>query len=131
MNRIFTRFAGWCAWATGHPWAFVLATAACIVWAVSGPMFGYSDTWQLVINTVTTVLTFLMVFVLQHSQNRDAIAIQAKLDELIKHNKDARDDLIESERLTEEEIEALRKVHRAGKSNRVAAGERTLASGSS
>jgi low affinity Fe/Cu permease len=108
MNKIFTRFAGWCAWATGHAWAFVLATAACIVWAISGPLFGYSDTWQLIINTATTVLTFLMVFVLQHSQNRDAIAIQAKLDELIKHTKHARNDLIESERLTEKEIELLR-----------------------
>jgi low affinity Fe/Cu permease len=112
MNKIFTRFAGWCAWAAGHAWAFVLATVACIIWAISGPIFGYSDTWQLVINTATTALTFLMVFVLQHSQNRGAIAIQAKLDELIKHTKDARDDLIESERLTETEIKLLRE-HRA------------------
>jgi low affinity Fe/Cu permease len=112
MNNIFSRFAGWCAWATGHPWAFVLSTAVCIVWAVSGPFFAYSDTWQLVINTLTTVLTFLMVFVLQHTQNRDAVAIQAKLDELIKHTENARNDLIESERLTEKEIELLRE-HRA------------------
>jgi low affinity Fe/Cu permease len=117
MNKIFTRFAGWCAWATGHAWAFVLATVACIVWAISGPIFDYSDTWQLVINTATTVLTFLMVFVLQHSQNRDAIAIQAKLDELIKHTKDARDDLIESERLTEKELDILRE-HRSAQVQR-------------
>ena len=94
MTNIFTRFAGWSAWAAGHPGAFVLATAGCIVWAISGPIFNYSDTWQLVINTATAVLTFLMVFVLQHSQNRDAVAIQAKLDELIKHTKEARDDLM-------------------------------------
>ena len=105
MNTYFTQFAGWSAWATGHPWAFIVATAACIVWAITGPFFNYSDTWQLVINTGTTVLTFLMVFVLQHSQNRDAVAIQAKLDELILHTKDARNDLIEAEKLTEEEVQ--------------------------
>jgi low affinity Fe/Cu permease len=75
---------------------------------MTGPMFDYSDTWQLVINTGTTVLTFLMVFVLQHSQNRDAVAIQAKLDELILHTQDARDDLVEAEKLTEKELEILR-----------------------
>jgi low affinity Fe/Cu permease len=112
MQSLFTRFAGWCAWAAGHPLAFVLASATCVLWAVSGPVFHYSDTWQLVINTGTTVLTFLMVFVLQHSQNRDSIAVQAKLDELIIHTKDARNDLIEAEKLTEEEVELLRQ-HRA------------------
>jgi low affinity Fe/Cu permease len=112
MQSLFTRFAGWCAWATGHPLAFIVASASCVLWAVTGPLFHYSDTWQLVINTGTTVLTFLMVFVLQHSQNRDSIAIQAKLDELIMHTKDARNDLIEAEKLTEEEVELLRQ-HRA------------------
>ncbi len=112
MRALFSRFAGWSAWATGHPLAFVLATSLCLLWAITGPVFGYSDTWQLVINTGTTVLTFLMVFVLQHSQNRDAIAIQAKLDELIMHTKNARNDLIEAEKLTEEEVELLRQ-HRA------------------
>jgi low affinity Fe/Cu permease len=92
----------------------VLATAGCILWALSGPIFDYSDTWQLVVNTVTIVLTFLMVFVLQHSQNRDSGAIQAKLDELIKHTKDARDDLIPSEQLSEKELEILRE-HRAAR----------------
>jgi low affinity Fe/Cu permease len=108
MNKHFSRFAGWSAWAAGHPWAFVIATAGCVLWAITGPIFNYSDTWQLVINTGTTVLTFLMVFVLQHSQNRDAVAIQAKLDELIMHTKHARNDLIEAERLTEEELQILR-----------------------
>ena len=93
MKTLFTRFAGWCAWAAGHPLAFVLASGSCIVWALLGPVFDYSDTWQLVINTGTTVLTFLMVFVLQHSQNRDAIALQAKLDELIMSTNNARNDL--------------------------------------
>ena len=82
------------------------------LWAVSGPFFDYSDTWQLVINTATTVLTFLMVLVLQHSQNRDAVAIQAKLDELIKHTKEARDDLIQAELLSQEEIALLREERR-------------------
>ena len=113
MSKYFGPFAGWFAWATGHPWAFVLATAACVLWAVTGPLFDYSDTWQLVINTGTTVLTFLMVFLLQHSQNRDGKAIQAKLDELIKHTKDARDDLIEAEKLTEEEVDLLREHREA------------------
>jgi low affinity Fe/Cu permease len=112
MSKLFTRFAGWCAWAFGHPLAFILAGLATLAWAVTGPVFDYSDTWQLVINTGTTVATFLMIFVLQHSQNRDATAIQAKLDELIKHTKDARNDLIESERLSEKEIDRLREEHR-------------------
>jgi low affinity Fe/Cu permease len=120
MNTLFTRFAGWSAWATGHPLAFVIATAACVIWAVTGPIFDYSDTWQLVINTGTTVLTFLMVFVLQHSQNRDAVAIQAKLDELILHTTDARDDLVEAEKLTEKELEILRE-HRAKQARAVLA----------
>ncbi len=69
MSKLFTRFAGWCAWAFGHPFAFILASLATLAWAVTGPGFNYSDTWQLVINTGTTVATFLMIFVLQHSQN--------------------------------------------------------------
>jgi low affinity Fe/Cu permease len=117
MSTYFTRFAGWSAWAAGHPLAFIVATLACVIWAVTGPLFNYSDTWQLVINTGTTVLTFLMVFVLQHSQNRDAVAIQAKLDELILHTKDARNDLIEAEKLTEKELDILRR-HRAEQGRR-------------
>jgi low affinity Fe/Cu permease len=107
MSKLFTRFAGWCAWAFGHPLAFILACLATVVWAVTGPVFDYSDTWQLVINTGTTVATFLMIFVLQHSQNRDATAIQAKLDELILAS-EASNKLIRAERLTEEEVEDLR-----------------------
>jgi len=111
MSKLFTRFAGWCAWAFGHPLAFILACLATLAWAVSGPVFDYSDTWQLVINTGTTVATFLMIFVLQHSQNRDATAIQAKLDELILAS-EASNKLIRAEQLTEEEVEALRRDHR-------------------
>lgn len=107
MSKLFTRFAGWCAWAFGHPLAFILASLATLAWAVTGPVFNYSDTWQLVINTGTTVATFLMIFVLQHSQNRDATAIQAKLDELILVS-EASNKLIRAEQLTEEEVEQLR-----------------------
>ena len=107
VSKLFTRFAGWCAWAFGHPLAFILACLSTVVWAASGPVFNYSDTWQLVINTGTTVATFLMIFVLQHSQNRDSTAIQAKLDELIKAS-NASNKLIRAERLTEKEVERLR-----------------------
>jgi low affinity Fe/Cu permease len=96
-----------CAWAFGHPLAFILACLATLAWAVTGPVFNYSDTWQLVINTGTTVATFLMIFVLQHSQNRDATAIQAKLDELIRAS-EASNKLIRAEQLTEAEVEELR-----------------------
>ena len=107
MSKLFTRFAGWCVWAFGHPLSFILACLATLVWAVTGPVFNYSDTWQLVINTGTTVATFLMIFILQHSQNRDATAIQAKLDELILVS-EASNKLIRAEQLTEEEVEELR-----------------------
>ena len=107
MSKLFTRFAGWCVWAFGHPLSFILACLATLVWAVTGPVFNYSDTWQLVINTGTTVATFLMIFILQHSQNRDATAIQAKLDELILVSESS-NKLIRAEQLTEEEVEELR-----------------------
>ena len=104
----FTRLTKATAHVVGRPVSFTVAIGMVALWAMTGPLFGFSDTWQLVINTATTVLTFLMVFVLQHSQNRDAIAIQAKLDELILHTKHARNDLIEAEKLTEQELEILR-----------------------
>jgi low affinity Fe/Cu permease len=107
MSKLFTRFAGWWAWAFGHPLAFILACLATLAWAVTGPVFNYSDTWQLVINTGTTVATFLMIFVLQHSQNRDSTAIQAKLDELIVASEGS-NKLVRAEQLTEEEVEDLR-----------------------
>jgi low affinity Fe/Cu permease len=96
------------ATAMGQPLAFLVATALCVVWAVTGPLFDYSDTWQLVINTGTTVLTFLMVFLIQNSQNRDAAAMQAKLDELIRSLAEAREEFIGIEHLPDTDIEEIR-----------------------
>jgi len=92
----------------GQPGAFIGATLACIIWAVTGPIFRYSDTWQLVINTATTVLTFLAVFLIQNSQNRDGVAIQAKLDEIIIAVKAARSGLVGIEKLTDDELVSLK-----------------------
>jgi low affinity Fe/Cu permease len=108
MRRFFGNLASRSAYLMGHPAAFLGATTACIVWAVSGPIFNYSDTWQLVINTATTVLTFLAVFLIQNSQNRDGAAIQAKLDEILIAIKKARSGLVGIEHLTDAELEALR-----------------------
>jgi len=108
MDRFFTRIATVVAAAVGQPWAFVLATICIILWACSGPVFGFSDTWQLVVNTSTTIVTFLMVFVIQNSQNRDAAAMQAKLDELIRAVDKARNQFIGIEHLTEHELEEIR-----------------------
>ena len=92
----------------GHPLAFVLAVVSVVVWAVTGPLFGFSDTWQLVINTGTTVLTFLLLFVVQNSQMRNDAAIHAKLDELIHVSESARDELIQAETQPEQEIDRIR-----------------------
>jgi low affinity Fe/Cu permease len=108
MDRLFTRFSNRIAAFAGQPVAFVLALMAILIWGVTGPLFGYSDTWQLVINTSTTIITFLMVFVIQNSQNRDAAAIQAKLDELIRVARNARNEFIGIEHLTEHQLEAIR-----------------------
>jgi len=108
MNRIFTWFAGRAASAAGQPLAFVIAAALILVWGVTGPIFRYSDTWQLVINTTTTIVTFLMVFLIQNSQNRDGAAIQAKLDELLRAVDKARGAFIGIEHLTDKEIEKIR-----------------------
>jgi low affinity Fe/Cu permease len=107
MHELFRRIAQEASRAMGAPWAFALACFLTALWAMSGPYFGYSDTWQLVINTATTVLTFLAVFLIQNTQNRDAHAIHLKLDELIKAQKEARDQLIDVEDLTDEQLEAL------------------------
>ncbi len=93
----------------GAPWAFALACGLTALWAMSGPYFNYSDTWQLVINTATTVLTFLAVFLIQNTQNRDAHAIHLKLDELIKAQKEARDQLIDVEDLSDDQLELLQR----------------------
>jgi low affinity Fe/Cu permease len=106
------RFFNWCATKTsagaGHPITFGTAVAVIIVWAATGPLFHYSDTWQLVINTGTTIVTFLMVFLIQNSQNRDAAAMQAKLDELLRAVDKAREQFIGIEHLTDDQIELVR-----------------------
>ncbi|MEO8454418.1 MAG: low affinity iron permease family protein [Sphingomicrobium sp.] len=108
MRRFFTNLASRGAYLMGHPAAFILAVLACVMWAVSGPIFRYSDTWQLVINTATTVLTFLAVFLIQNSQNRDGAAIQAKLDEILISVHQARTELVGIENLTDDELTALK-----------------------
>ena len=107
MKETFRKFAENTANAVGSYWAFLLAALTVIIWAVSGPLFGFSDTWQLVINTGTTIVTFLMVFLIQNTQNRDGAAIQAKLDELIRASA-AQNRYIGIEQLTEEELDELR-----------------------
>jgi len=108
MNRFFHRFAQGAASAMGSHWAFIAAAAACLVWAVTGPVFHYSNTWQLVINTATTVMTFLAVFLIQNTQNRSDMAVQLKLDELLRAVETARTGLVDLEDSTDEEIEKLR-----------------------
>jgi low affinity Fe/Cu permease len=107
VRELFTEFARRASTAVGSHWAFVLAILTVLVWAVSGPMFGFSDTWQLVINTGTTIVTFLMVFLIQNTQNRDAHAIHLKLDELIHSIKSARNRMINLENCTDEELDSL------------------------
>ena len=109
MKELFRKFAQTTSAAVGSSWAFILAVLIILVWAVTGPMFKYSDTWQLVINTGTTIITFLMVFLIQNTQNRDAKAIHLKLDELIRGVKGARTNLVDLEELSDEELERLRK----------------------
>jgi low affinity Fe/Cu permease len=108
ISKLFADFAGAVAHAAGRPWIFALSVLVIVLWAASGPAFGFSDTWQLVVNTATTVVTFLMVFLIQNTQNRDGAAIQAKLDELIRASA-AQNLYIGIEHLTEEELEELRR----------------------
>ncbi|MBX9846229.1 MAG: low affinity iron permease family protein [Xanthobacteraceae bacterium] len=105
----FSKFAHVVAHAAGTPAAFLLATLTIVIWAITGPIFGYSDTWQLVINTGTTIVTFLMVFLIQNTQNRDALAVQLKLTELIIAMKDAENRIATIEDLPEEDLEQLHK----------------------
>jgi len=116
MNEIFRKFANAVSNIVGTPWVFIIAFAIVVFWALSGPMFHFSDTWQLVINTGTTIITFLMVFLIQNTQNRDAKAIHLKLDELIRGVKGARTGLVNLEKLSDEELEKLHKeferIHR-------------------
>jgi low affinity Fe/Cu permease len=104
----FSRFAKWTAHATGHPLAFVVAVVTIGIWLITGPVFRFSDTWQLVINTGTTIVTFLMVFLIQNTQNRDSAAVHLKLDELIRTVNGAHNALLDLEELTEADLERLR-----------------------
>jgi low affinity Fe/Cu permease len=107
-TALFARFARWIERQVGRSSTFVLAIAVVVLWAVSGPAFGWSDTWQLVINTGTTIVTFLMVFVIQNTQSRDTQAMQLKLDELIRVNKMARNSLINLEEMSEIDVERMK-----------------------
>ena len=110
MNNLFQRIAQRTSRAAGSSWAFATAATIVIVWAISGPIFGFSDTWQLVINTGTTIVTFLMVFLIQNSQNRDTKAIQLKLDELLRAVENARQDrFIDLEDATEEMLDQVKR----------------------
>jgi low affinity Fe/Cu permease len=108
MRKFFNMCATKISTAAGQPMTFITAVAVIVVWAVTGPLFHYSDTWQLIINTGTTIVTFLMVFLIQNSQNRDAAAMQAKLDELLRAVDKAREKFIGIEHLTDQQIELVR-----------------------
>jgi low affinity Fe/Cu permease len=119
LSEFFRRFACWSAEQVGSAWAFIFATALVVVWALTGPVSHYSDSWELVINTITTVITFLMVFLIQNAQNRHSKATQLKLDELLRGVAGARTGLVRLEQLTdaeiahlEKEFEQLRERHR-------------------
>jgi low affinity Fe/Cu permease len=110
-NAKFDRFARSWARLTGKPLAFNIALLIILVWLITGPLFGFSDTWQLIINTATTIVTFLMVFLIQHTQNRDTDALQVKLDELIRAIEGANNELLDLEEMEEDELALLRKQY--------------------
>lgn len=111
MGRVFNAISNAVTKAAGRPVTSIIAMGIIIIWGLSGPVFDYSDTWQLIINTGTTIITFLMVFIIQQSQNKDTVAIHLKLNELIASQKNASNRLIDVEDLTEEELEVLKKFY--------------------
>ena len=113
MSKLFTKFANAVSAGAGSPFAFLICLVFVLSWALSGPVFGFSDTWQLVINTSTTIITFLMVFLIQNTQNRDTVAMQLKLDELIRATKGAHLSLLDLEELEERELTAFVKQYEA------------------
>ncbi len=117
MNEFFRKFAHRTSAIVGSPWSFIVAVAVIIIWAVTGPLFHFSDTWQLVINTSTTIVTFLMVFLIQNTQNRDAKALHLKLDELIRSVDTARNNLVDLEDLSDAELAKLEKEFKAFREN--------------
>ncbi len=119
MKDLFRKTAHWTSDKVGSPLAFAFAVLAILAWGITGPLFGYSDTWQLIINTATTILTFLMVFLIQNTPNRDARAIHLKLDELIRAIDPARDDLIDVEDVTEEELAYLQEEFKAFRKSKI------------
>lgn len=118
VHKAFGKAANYIAWEAGRPLAFITALGVVLVWAATGPVFHYSDTWQLVINTGTTIITFLMVFLIQNSQNRDGAAIQVKLDELIRVSA-AKNFFVGIEHLSDEEIDRLRELVETHTKNKV------------
>jgi low affinity Fe/Cu permease len=107
FNEVFRKFAQASSRVAGSPWAFSSAVIIIVLWGISGPFFGFSDTWQLIINTSTTIVTFLIVFLIQNTQNRESKAVQLKLDELIKSTQKARNGMINLEELSDEELDSL------------------------
>jgi low affinity Fe/Cu permease len=117
MSKWFSRFAMRAADWTGRFGAFVIAAGIIVVWAIAGPIFGFSETWQLVINTATTIVTFLMVFLIQNSQNRDSAAIHLKLDEIIRAIEAASNQMIDAEEEDDEELQKLKEQYRELRTN--------------
>lgn len=113
VSKIFNDLAKWASRTTGRPMTFVLAALTIVIWGVTGPLFGFSETWQLVINTGTTIITFLMIFLIQNTQNRDTAAIQIKLDELIRAMEGAHNALLDLEELEDHELDRLRDDYEA------------------